>query len=193
MARSIFRGSQELYFHTEEEVIQFCDHTAALEFLRECAADPVALEALRDVLGDLSGTTIFERLDDDELLDHLAALLVSGTVRVARAPGVAFGTSAPEEAFLGEDDEYEESIDEKGLPVRRRKRHDRSWIEIQLVDEKNNPVEGERYEITLPGGGMRSGSTDREGLARHILDERGMCKICFPDLDRMVWEKISST
>lgn len=63
-----------------------------------------------------------------------------------------------------------------------------SWIEIELVDEEDNPVPGEKYKITLPDGSVAEGTLDEKGLARVDGIEPGTCKITFPELDKDAWE-----
>lgn len=65
----------------------------------------------------------------------------------------------------------------------------KSWIEIKLLDEDNEPVAGERYEVSLPDGEtVAEGTLDENGYARVEGFEPGQCKISFPDLDESVWE-----
>jgi type VI secretion system secreted protein VgrG len=66
-----------------------------------------------------------------------------------------------------------------------------SWISIELVDEADMPVPGERYEITAPDGTtIKRGSLDATGRAHVGLSDSGMCQICFPRLDSAAWERI---
>jgi type VI secretion system secreted protein VgrG len=64
-----------------------------------------------------------------------------------------------------------------------------SWIEIELVDEEDQPVTGEKYEITLPDGSVAKGTTDEKGLARIEGIDPGSCQVTFPNLDKDAWEK----
>jgi len=65
----------------------------------------------------------------------------------------------------------------------------KSWIEIEMVDEEDQPVSGERYEITLPDGEtVASGTLDDKGFARVDGIDPGTCQITFPDLDKDAWE-----
>jgi len=64
-----------------------------------------------------------------------------------------------------------------------------SWIEIELVNEGDEPVPGEKYKITLPDDSVAEGTLDDKGFARVEGIEPGDCKISFPELDRDVWEK----
>jgi type VI secretion system secreted protein VgrG len=66
----------------------------------------------------------------------------------------------------------------------------KSWIEIELVDEDNNPIPGERYKVTLPDGKtLAEGTLDHNGFARVNGIDPGSCKITFPNLDKDAWEK----
>jgi hypothetical protein len=69
------------------------------------------------------------------------------------------------------------------------KEQKQSWIEIELVDEEDNPVSGAHYKITLPDESVCEGSLDDKGFARVDGIEPGTCKITFPDLDKDAWEK----
>lgn len=63
-----------------------------------------------------------------------------------------------------------------------------AWIEVELVDEDDKPVPGERYRITLPDDSVAEGTTDEKGKGRVEGFEPGSCKITFPDLDKDAWE-----
>jgi len=66
----------------------------------------------------------------------------------------------------------------------------KSWIEIELVDEDDNPIPGERYKVTLPDGKtVAEGTLDENGFARVDGIDPGNCKITFPSLDKDAWEK----
>lgn len=64
-----------------------------------------------------------------------------------------------------------------------------SWIEIELIDEADEPVPGERYEIELPDGSFAKGTLDQNGFARVDGIDPGTCKVTFPELDKEAWEK----
>jgi len=63
-----------------------------------------------------------------------------------------------------------------------------TWIEIELVDEDGAPVPGEKYEITLPDGSVKTGTLDAVGIARVERIDPGSCKVTFPNLDKDAWE-----
>ena len=57
------------------------------------------------------------------------------------------------------------------------------------MDEQDNPVPGEKYEITLPDGSVASGTLDEKGLARVDGIDPGLCQITFPELHRTTWNR----
>ena len=61
------------------------------------------------------------------------------------------------------------------------------WIEIELVDEQNKPVPGEKYRITCPDGAIYGGTLDEKGFARVDGLDPGTCKVTFPELDKEAW------
>ncbi len=65
-----------------------------------------------------------------------------------------------------------------------------AWIEIELVDEADEPVPSEKYEIKLPDGSVKKGTLDGKGFARVDRIEPGTCEITFPNLDKEAWEKV---
>jgi hypothetical protein len=65
-----------------------------------------------------------------------------------------------------------------------------SWIEIELVDEEDEPVPGKKYKITLPDDSVAEGTLDDKGFARVKGFEKGTCKVSFLELDKEAWEKI---
>ena len=66
----------------------------------------------------------------------------------------------------------------------------KSWIEIEMVDEEDEPVTSEKYKITLPDDSVAQGTLDGKGFARVEGIDPGTCKITFPELDKDAWEKI---
>jgi hypothetical protein len=64
------------------------------------------------------------------------------------------------------------------------------WISFVLVDEEQQPVAGERYQVKLPDGTTREGKLDSAGRVRFDGIDRGKCEITFPDLDKDTWEAV---
>ncbi|HET6567179.1 MAG TPA: hypothetical protein VFG50_04380 [Rhodothermales bacterium] len=59
----------------------------------------------------------------------------------------------------------------------------KDWIEIELVDQDDNPEPGEQYVLTLPDGSERKGQLDADGKVREEQIPPGPYAIRFPDLE----------
>lgn len=84
-----------------------------------------------------------------------------------------------------------ESLDPLKPPqTQEEKEAKKSWIEIELVNQKNKPVGGEPYRVILPDGKTAAeGTLDEKGFARIEGIEPGNCKILFPRLDKNTWKR----
>ncbi len=64
------------------------------------------------------------------------------------------------------------------------------WIGLELVDEAELPIAGERYELVLSDGKETGGALDAYGKVRVTgLKDAGACQIRFPNLDLAAWER----
>jgi hypothetical protein len=63
-----------------------------------------------------------------------------------------------------------------------------SWIEIELKDDKGNPVAEEPYLIQWPNGETIEGKLDLNGYARVDGIAQGTYKVIFPRRDAAWWE-----
>ena len=64
-----------------------------------------------------------------------------------------------------------------------------TWVEIEIVDMEDQPVNGEKYRIITPDGKAFEGRTDANGRARILaIPHAGSCDVFFPDLDKDAWE-----
>lgn len=61
------------------------------------------------------------------------------------------------------------------------------WIEIAMVDQEGNPVAGEAYKVTVPGGAIITGTLNEKGRARIDGIDPGTAKVIFPDIDKDAW------
>ena len=64
----------------------------------------------------------------------------------------------------------------------------KTWIEIELIGEDDEPVPKEKYAIELPDGTKKTGALDDKGKARVEQLDQGSCRISFPDIDQDAWE-----
>lgn len=67
-------------------------------------------------------------------------------------------------------------------------RVEKTWIEIELVDEEGKPYVGD-VELTLPDGQKRRGTSNKDGLLRLDGIVAGQCKVTLPDVDATGWEQ----
>lgn len=103
-------------------------------------------------------------------------------------PAPPFPPNAATAASPGRDVSSQEQRHKE--PEDEEEKEKKSWIEIELVDEENNPVPGERYKVILPDGKtVAEGTLDEKGFARIEGIDPGTCKITFPNLDKDAWEK----
>jgi hypothetical protein len=63
----------------------------------------------------------------------------------------------------------------------------RTFIEVQLIGEDQQPITGVNVEITLTGGKVIKKQIGDEGFVRIDGIAAGTCKIYFPDLDQEAW------
>lgn len=124
----------------------------------------------------------------------------SGKKIKAVAPGEPQEVFVADEADPGKVEKLkaEQSQKKKGkygetkLPAHKAPAEDESelsWIEIEMVDEEDEPVAGVAYSIKLPDGTEATGTLDSNGFARIDGIEPGQCEVTFPKLDKSAWEK----
>lgn len=66
----------------------------------------------------------------------------------------------------------------------------KAWVEIEVIDEDDNPVPDARFVLELPDGSMKRGTLGADGRARLSEIEPGTCKVSFPDFDASEWEQV---
>lgn len=66
----------------------------------------------------------------------------------------------------------------------------KSWIEIELRNQKGKIVPGEPYKVILADGQTAAeGTLDEKGFARIEGIDPGSCMISFPNRDKSCWKK----
>ena len=121
-------------------------------------------------------------------------LINSGGAPGSAAPAVTVPPQAPEPpAEAAKADPGSKIQLEKQSIERKRKKpgkeDKKSWIELKLVDEENNPVPGQGYEVVEADDTTHTGTLDENGKAHVKLKNPGSCKVSFPDLDQGAWEE----
>jgi len=71
-------------------------------------------------------------------------------------------------------------------PSALKKLRDEGWIEIMFVDAGMEPMPDIDYSVRLADGQVKSGKTNKEGLARFDEIQPGDCEVRFPKIDRPV-------
>lgn len=64
------------------------------------------------------------------------------------------------------------------------------WLELELIDDDDEPVPGEAFEATLSDGRVYKGTLDRNGFARIEGLPPGQAEVRFPNLDDEAWTKL---
>lgn len=114
---------------------------------------------------------------------------LSGSAGSVVSPAQPLTAAVAGSALAGQDAAYEAPSHVESA-LEEDEKEEKTWIEIELVDEADNPVPGEKYQVTLPDGKtLATGTTDSKGLAKITGIDPGDCRITFPDLDKDAWEK----
>lgn len=83
------------------------------------------------------------------------------------------GDATAPDAPLGQSPTSTTATPARGGPSR----HERHWVEIELLDMEGRAVPHERYWIKLPDGAVREGALDAEGRAYFDDLDPGQCEI----------------
>ncbi len=145
-------------------------------FLRRCAADETNLVALRGLLSELDNSMLLGPLGAEVVVEKLLWLMERGRFVVVTRPCEGPG-SLPQD--------YEDEPEQR--PQESEVAETKTWVEIQMVGADDRPISGERYEVVLPGGERKTGTTDAAGKARFSGIDPGSCTVSFPDLDEDAW------
>ena len=79
------------------------------------------------------------------------------------------------------------------IPLIEKRRHtivltpERTWIEVRVVDDNNNPISGKRARLHLTDGRVVEKVLEDDGLVRGDEIPAGVCKFVLPVKDRKEW------
>jgi hypothetical protein len=86
---------------------------------------------------------------------------------------------------IGRGTERQSSTPDSAPPPRPQR--EKTWIEVQLVNKKGQPVAGARYRLKITDGSVREGKLNENGSVRVSGIDPGMCEITFLDYDAKEW------
>ncbi len=174
MKEILHSGSEQLeILEADEGVLQFPTLQHAVEFLRRLSKDQRFISVLRSLLSERSIPA--RRLSTEQMLREMGLLLVSGRIRILRTVRRAGHAPASEE-------EEPKNAASKSGPAA-----NKSWIEINLRDEAEQPVPGARYRIKLPDASTQEGNLDGYGHAEYYNINNGVCEVSFPEIEDDEW------
>ena len=168
----------------EPPPISFVDEADALDALAARMLDETERAELRRALAE-EGALDLGRLGNDQLLRWSAGLVARAELTILTPPRLpplvrVEAIAQPVEATP------------RVKPAETRREETRpatvTWIEIELTDASNRPMQGVRYVIKLPDGTPREGQLDAKGRARVDGIPAGDCEVSFPDLHGEDWE-----
>jgi hypothetical protein len=149
-------------------ILKFADLNAALFFLRGLRSDREAFAVFREAMGQLVGDV--DRLNEDQVLDRYAVLLVSGRVRILRSCQPAIGSA------VGEALSSRKKEEEEGLSAQQARVPKKHWVEFRVVDDKTgDPIEGVQLTVRMPDGSTEIQTTDAGGYVEFVEILKGEC------------------
>ena len=184
---------------------RFNEDVSAVVFLRSCITNPEQERKLRLWLQTSPFSPVAKSYEGNDLLQHVAKLIVSGelTVAIVGADGQpegkgiirshqGGGSSGNQSRTTPLQDEMARSqqaaAEDEIVLGEPEAEPEKTWIEIELIDNSGQPVPNERYKLTLPDGSVKWGRLDGHGKARVERLQPGNCQVTFPDRDQQVWD-----
>jgi hypothetical protein len=161
--------------------------TAAREGLLEALrCNPRMIAELRRFWSRQYKGSIAERTDDEGLLRELAIRLATGEMRLVKCTTADAGstdreTAAEYAAASGGGGARDAAVADEA-PVK-------TWIEVELIDDRGSPVPYARYRLKLPDGTETNRSLDANGQDRVTDIDPGVCRISFLDFDAREWSE----
>lgn len=164
--------SRELY---EGEPLRFGDRRTAAQFLRTFQRNAFGLRVMRDFVERSGALGVLARLEDGQVTERLAALLVSRRVLVIpRAAMYVVASPAGEEP----DPAKPQLATTAPLPRQRpeEKKKKKTFIKFRVLDHRTGkPLEGIPLIIRLPDYGVVKWITDASGMVEIFGIDPGTC------------------
>ncbi|HLT37852.1 MAG TPA: hypothetical protein VK034_16285 [Enhygromyxa sp.] len=129
---------------------------------------------LRSLLDDTEDSE--HRLDHRGLIDRLAWKIARGDLILVRE---VHGTATPD-VLDGPDEPYDDDDIVERL----------TWIEVLVEDEDQQPIANVAFKLTLPDGAVRTGRTNRAGIARVEQIPEGECTLELTEFDAEAWQVV---
>ena len=166
---------------SEDHLMTFPDDSTARRFLRRYLGHALAMGSMRRALLNTADQNL-RRNSDHDVVEAIVPLLVSSQLVVitsAQHTGGGGAISATPQTPV---------VFEPAAPAPP-PREGVHWIEIDLVDDADEPFGLQKYVVVLPDGEKIQGRLDDDGHARiaNIVNP-GECEIHFPSFDMDAWE-----
>jgi type VI secretion system secreted protein VgrG len=127
-----------------------------------------------------------DKAEAGESKEYSGPSVQAKALEVAAVAGLPFCKKCAEAAAAAQEAPVEDEEDDEYVAP-----PEKTWIEIQLVDEEDQPIPGELYRLTMPDGEEKEGRLDSQGSARvDEIEDPGSCTLTFPELDQEAWEKL---
>ena len=170
-----------------------CDDFAVVHAELQRFADPENMARLRHALGTDNGAGAAGRMTDADILTLVARRIASRELTMCtdlRDPtALRWEQTVREPAKTTTPRQAEQAARaSRRTPEEEPKK---TWIEIRLIGENDEPIPDEPYRIELPDGTVVDGVLDSNGKARRTGLDPGTCKVTFPDLDQDAWVRVS--
>jgi hypothetical protein len=195
-AGDVFVESPDLSYARGYYLIRFESLPFARRFLRRFRRNEWTIAALRRMLAEHFDAYAVSELNEDTIIEQLAAHLVSGRLKVRRRRSNYFSARAggqsgqitpqptrPDEQYSAAGGKFQTD------PQARRPEEKLTWVAFKLRDMAGQPVPGMKYRVKLPGGAVEEGELDAYGEVEFDGIYPGTCRISFPDLDEEAWEE----
>ena len=187
MRRILSRGIQTIELLGSDEaprsgeVMRLKDRSEAMVFLRSFSRDPLNVTVLRRTLGEEIGHQQVNRLRDSQVIEHLAARVSHGRIRVAvLSSSRAVVKPRPVRDWTSRTDTVakEQTSGPGTAPTEPTTNH---WIKWVVVDDTTGrPIPGVSLAIVLPGGSETLRQSDAHGEVEIRDIASGACRVSSP-------------